>query len=142
MAKASPALRGIFARFQPHVPGPDNWDHAWKPLGGHVVTVVGHGLTALLDALADNWVSRLIQTTENEAKFQVRGDNATPYRGPAITKITVEETDQLQAVTVTCNTFYSLQNYLQNYLQWADEFTYNGLTIADKSICASLQISL
>lgn len=58
----------------------------------YVVTVVGHGLTVLLDALADNRVSRLIQPTENEAKFGVRGANAVHYNGPAIT---VEEVEQL-----------------------------------------------
>ena len=56
----------------------------------HVVTVVGHRLAVLLEALVENRVSRLIQPTENEAKFGVWGDNATPYRGPAITAITVE----------------------------------------------------
>ena len=57
----------------------------------HVVTVTGHGLGALLVALAENRVSRLIEPTEHEAKFGVRGPNAAPYRGPAITGITVEE---------------------------------------------------
>ena len=57
----------------------------------HVVTVSGHRLAVLLEALAENRVSRLIQPTENEAKFGVRGPNAAPYGGPAITVITVEE---------------------------------------------------
>jgi hypothetical protein len=42
-------------------------------------------------ALAENRVSRLIEPAENEAKFGVRGPNAAPYGGPAITAITVEE---------------------------------------------------
>ena len=57
----------------------------------HVVTVSGHGLAPLLVALAELRVSRLIQPSENEVKFGVRGPNATPYRGSAITAITVEE---------------------------------------------------
>jgi hypothetical protein len=62
----------------------------------HVVTVTGHGLAALLVALADTRVSRLIEPTENEAKFGVRGPNAVSYRGPAITAITVEEVEEVE----------------------------------------------
>ena len=57
----------------------------------HIVNVTGHGLAPLLTALAENRLSRLIQPTENEVKFRVRGPNATAYTGPAITAITVEE---------------------------------------------------
>ncbi len=55
----------------------------------HTVTVSGHGLAALLAALAAQQVVRLIQPTENEAKFGVRGPNAGRYTGPGITEITV-----------------------------------------------------
>ena len=55
-----------------------------------LVTVEGRGLSALLAAVSAMRVARLIQPTENEAKFRVRGDNADPYRGPAITSITVQ----------------------------------------------------
>jgi len=55
----------------------------------HTVTVAGHGLAALLAALAAQQVVRLIQPTENEAKFGVRSPNAGRYTGPGITEITV-----------------------------------------------------
>jgi hypothetical protein len=57
----------------------------------HLVTVTGHGLAALLAALATQRVVRLIQPSENEAKFGVRGPGAGRYTGPAITDITVEQ---------------------------------------------------
>jgi hypothetical protein len=57
----------------------------------HLVTVSGNGLAALLTALATQLVVRLIQPTENEAKFDVRGPGAARYHGPAITDITVEK---------------------------------------------------
>jgi hypothetical protein len=57
----------------------------------HKVTVTGHGLAALLAALATHRVARVIQPTENEAKFGVRGPGSTKYNGPSITDITVEE---------------------------------------------------
>jgi len=49
----------------------------------HLVTVTGHGLAALLAPLATHRVVRVIQPTENEAKFGVRG--------PGITDIKVEQ---------------------------------------------------
>jgi hypothetical protein len=57
----------------------------------HIVTVSGHALAPLLTALAENRVFRVIEPTENEAKFAVRGAAAAPYSGPAITAITVEK---------------------------------------------------
>jgi hypothetical protein len=57
----------------------------------HMVTVTGHGLAALLGALATHLVVRVIQPTENEAKFGVRGPGSTKHNGPSITDITVEE---------------------------------------------------
>lgn len=57
----------------------------------HLLTVNGHGLAALLGALATHRVVRVIQPTENEAKFDVRGTGSTRYNGPSITEITVEE---------------------------------------------------
>jgi hypothetical protein len=56
----------------------------------HLVTVTGHGLAALLAALAIHRVARIVQPTENEAKFGVRGLGAAKYNGPGITDITVE----------------------------------------------------
>jgi hypothetical protein len=56
-----------------------------------MVTVIGHGLAALLGALAINVVVRIIQPTENEARFGVRGPHSTKQPGPSITDITVEE---------------------------------------------------
>ena len=57
----------------------------------HMVTVTGHGLAALVAALAAQQVVRLIQPTENQAKFGVRGAHAGADSGPGITNITVEE---------------------------------------------------
>ena len=57
----------------------------------HLVTVGGNGLVALLAALASNLVVRLIQPTESEASFGVRGAGAVKYSGPSITDISVEE---------------------------------------------------
>jgi hypothetical protein len=57
----------------------------------HLVTVTGHGLAALLGALATHRVLRVIQPTENEAKFGVRGCGSVKCNGPSITDITVEE---------------------------------------------------
>src|SRR3569833_24255 len=48
----------------------------------HQVTVTGHGLGALLAAVSTHRVSRMIQPSESEAKFQVRGPNAMSYGGP------------------------------------------------------------
>ncbi len=55
----------------------------------HMVTVTGHGLAALLAALAAQQVARIMQPTENEAKFGVRGPHAGSYTGPSVTEITV-----------------------------------------------------
>ena len=55
----------------------------------HSVTVTGHGLAALVVAVSTQRLIRLIQPTENEAKFGVRG--ATRHEGPSITEITIEE---------------------------------------------------
>jgi hypothetical protein len=55
----------------------------------HSVNVTGCGLNALLTAISTQSVVRLIQPTENEAKFNVRGLNGTRITGPAITGITV-----------------------------------------------------
>jgi hypothetical protein len=55
----------------------------------HMVTITGNGLAALLAALATQRVVRLIQPTENEAAFGVRGPGAGRYTGPAIIDISV-----------------------------------------------------
>ena len=57
----------------------------------HLVTVSGSGLAALLAAVAGQRVIRLIQPTQNEAKFGVRGPGADRYTGPAIHDIVVEK---------------------------------------------------
>lgn len=57
----------------------------------HLVTISGNGLAALLAALASNVVFRLIQPTESEASFGVRGARSVKYSGPSILDITVEE---------------------------------------------------
>ena len=57
----------------------------------HLVTVSGHGLAALLAALATQSVVRLVQPGENEAKFGFRGSASTKCTGPSIEVITVEK---------------------------------------------------
>lgn len=57
----------------------------------HQVTVTGHNLAALVAALAGQRVIRLVQPSENEAKFGVRGPGAGKYNGPSITDISVEQ---------------------------------------------------
>jgi hypothetical protein len=57
----------------------------------HLVTITGNGLAALLAALASQRVLRLIEPSENEATFGVRGPVASKYSGPAIHAISVEE---------------------------------------------------
>jgi hypothetical protein len=59
----------------------------------HSVKITGHGLEALLAALSTQSVVRLVQPTETEAKFGIRGLNATKVNGPAITGITVVRTE-------------------------------------------------
>jgi hypothetical protein len=60
----------------------------------HLVTVTGHGLAALIAVLAMNAVARIIQPTENEARFGVRGPASAKHSGPSITDISVEEFKQ------------------------------------------------
>ena len=48
----------------------------------HVVTVSGHGLQALLTALAMQSVTRLVQPTESEVKFGFRGSSLDQVRRP------------------------------------------------------------
>lgn len=57
----------------------------------HMITVTGHGLAALIAGLATNAVVRIIQPTENESRFGVRGIGMAKYSGPSITDIIVEE---------------------------------------------------
>jgi hypothetical protein len=56
----------------------------------HMVTISGNGLAALLAALGQR-VLRLIEPSENEASFGVRGSAASKYSGPAIHNISVEQ---------------------------------------------------
>jgi hypothetical protein len=48
-------------------------------------------LAALLAALGGQRVLRLIEPSENEASFGVRGSAASKYSGPAIHNISVEQ---------------------------------------------------
>lgn len=57
----------------------------------HLVTVTGHGLYALLSAVATQRVTQLTQPSTNDAKFGVRGSNGDLATGPTITDITVAE---------------------------------------------------
>lgn len=57
----------------------------------HRIVATGHGLAQLLAALARQRVSRLVQPSENDARFGVRGSHANQPNGPGITHITVEE---------------------------------------------------
>ena len=59
--------------------------------GDDVITVTGKRLNVLLRAVAEYRVLRLIQPSENEAKFDVRGDKATLQTGrPTITQILID----------------------------------------------------
>ena len=55
----------------------------------HTVTVTGQGLAALLAAIAGQRLIRVMEPSENEAKFGVRGTGK--YSGPAIHSITVKK---------------------------------------------------
>lgn len=82
-AHVLPWMRFVFAQGDNH--------RVQLAFASHMVTVTGHGLAALLGALAAQQVVRLIQPTENEAKFKVRGADSEAYSGPGITDITVEQ---------------------------------------------------
>jgi hypothetical protein len=56
----------------------------------HMVTVTGQGLAALLAAVAAHGVFRLVEPSEREAQFGIRGSGANKYTGPSIESITVE----------------------------------------------------
>ena len=55
----------------------------------HIVTISGKGLVTLLAAIATQRVVGIVQPTENESKFGVRGPGAGRYTGPSISDITV-----------------------------------------------------
>jgi hypothetical protein len=57
----------------------------------HTVTITGHDLAGFLAAIAAQRVIRVIQPSEHEAQFGVRGPGAGRYTGPAIHDITVEK---------------------------------------------------
>jgi hypothetical protein len=65
--------------------------HAVIVFGSHTVVCEGWGFASLLAGIAGHRVVRIIEPTENEAKFGVRGDNAEKYVGPGITSIKVVE---------------------------------------------------
>jgi hypothetical protein len=56
----------------------------------HVIHVTGHSLSALLSDLASQGVVRLLQPTESEAKFGIRGSEGASVSGACITDISVE----------------------------------------------------
>ena len=59
--------------------------------GEDIITVTGKRLDVLLRAVAEHRVLRLIQPTENEAKFDVRGDGVTRQTAhPTITQILID----------------------------------------------------
>jgi hypothetical protein len=55
------------------------------------VTITGNDLAGFLGAIAAQRVIRVIQLSEHEAQFGVRGPGAGRYTGPAIHEITVEK---------------------------------------------------
>ena len=55
----------------------------------HAISVTGQGLAALLAAIAAQRVIRVIEPSQHEAQFGVRGPGAREYHGPAIHSITV-----------------------------------------------------
>jgi hypothetical protein len=57
----------------------------------HLITITGHGLAALLAALSSQRVVRVVQPSENDAKFGVRGTGSAKDNRLGITDITVEE---------------------------------------------------
>ena len=59
----------------------------------HAVRVTGTGLTALLVGHANQRVIRIMEPSENEAQFGVRGERAARCSGPAIHSITVHKFD-------------------------------------------------
>ena len=64
--------------------------------GDHTLTITGHGLSALLEAVAQHRVIRLIQPMQNQAKFNVRESGLQVGR-PVITQILVDDDDQVEA---------------------------------------------
>ena len=82
-AHVFPWMRFVFAEGDNH--------RVLLAFASHMVTVTGHGLAALLGALAAQQVVRLIQPTESQAKFGVRGADSEAYTGPGITDITIEQ---------------------------------------------------
>ena len=55
----------------------------------HAILVTGQGLAALLAAVAGQRVIRVIEPSENEATFAVRGPGARKHDGPAVHSIKV-----------------------------------------------------
>ena len=56
----------------------------------HVVTIEGQGLAALLVAVAAHGVFRVIEPTDREVQFGVRGNGPNRYSGPSIQSISVD----------------------------------------------------
>ena len=59
----------------------------------HTVTITGQGLAALLAAIAGQRVIRVIEPSQTETTFCVRGSAAATYLGPAVHSITVKKVE-------------------------------------------------
>ena len=70
----------------------DNTD-VTMDFASHTVTITGQGLAALLAAIAGQRVIRVIEPSENQATFGVRGPGVATYIGPAVHSITVKKFD-------------------------------------------------
>jgi len=57
----------------------------------HSIAISGQGLAVLLEAIAAHQVVRIIEPTEKEARFSVRGANAAHLSGPQITGVVVTD---------------------------------------------------
>ena len=69
-----------------------NDSKAQLDFGEHTVTVTGSGLEALLEAVSSHRLIRLIQPTQNEAKFNVRGPDSVKQMGrPVIANIIMDD---------------------------------------------------
>ena len=68
--------------------------HATVSFASHTISIEGHGLAALLEAVSSQRLVRIVQPTENEGKFRVRGEGANPYAGPGISGIKIEAAGQ------------------------------------------------
>jgi hypothetical protein len=64
--------------------------------GDDTITVTGNRLDVLIRAIAEHRVVRLIQPTENEAKFDVRNGAVRQTGRPTITQILIDWKTELE----------------------------------------------